>query len=515
MLEPEDEVVGVRRCYRTPSGFVLMIVSTILLPRPGIKIDPRQDPSLTGNAGLLLFGELVRATNLVERLDLAIDGVRPFKQRRRGLSGGQAMVALAETIAAGASHLAHLDLVRNDAAGAELRAVASTPAPTTAGQLLRRYTIWQCRAVVRELAAAGNQLDRTLGLPLAAPVTLDMDSTLSDVYGDKDGLDAFNYEGRKGIRTQLVSWSERRRILASDLRRGSASEMPPAPALLRRALQTLPEGHGPVSARGDTGFFSLQILETCRRHDVGFAISVPRRPDIMNLRYQLKMKDWRPALDMRNTEIAELPYTPAGWRQEPLRLIIRRVRIPADELSQNPRSRRRRTVPKDQLELLAAGRCEYVYGYSFLVTDLLGDAAEIEHWHRQRARVEERIKDAKSGAALRHLPMHDQHANWAWMTACVVAHNLTSLLSAVTASVNHQHLMETVATATSEQELRRPAPQRVQPHNLELVRRWLIGVPGRLVRGGRQVFLLLAAAMPWRTAFEATFQRLRLLTDGG
>jgi len=492
-------------------------VTTILLPRPSIKIDSRQDPSLTGNAGLLLFGELVRATHLVERLDLAIDSVRTFKQRSRGLSGGQTLISVAETIAAGGSNLAHLDLLRGDGAGAELRAVGPTPPPTTAGQLLRRFTIWQCRAVVRELAVAGNQLDRTLGLPLAAPVTLDMDSTLSDVYGrrDKDGLAAFNYEGRKGIRTQLVSWSERRRILAADLRRGSASEKPPAPALLRRALQTLPEGHGPVSARGDTGFFSHQILLACRRHDVSFAISVPRRPDIMNLRYRLKAADWRPALAMRNAEVAELPYTPAGWEHEPLRMIIRRVRIPAHELSQNPRSRRRHTVPKDQLELLAAGACEYVYGYSFLITDRLGDAAEIEHWHRQRARVEERIKDAKRGAALRHLPMHDQHANWAWMTACVIAHNLASLLSAVTASLNHQHLMEKVATATTEEELRRPAPERVQPHNLELVRRWLIGVPGRLVRGGRQVLLLLAAAMPWRQVFEATYQHLRLLNCSG
>jgi hypothetical protein len=166
------------------------------------------------------------------------------------------------------------------------------------------------------------------------------------------------------------------------------------------------------------------------------------------------------------------------------------------------------------MELLAAGQCEYVYGYSFLVTDLLGDAAEIEHWHRQRARIEERIKDAKSGAALRHLPMHDSHGNWAWMTACVIAHNLTSMLSAVTASVNHQHLMEKVTVATTEEDLRRPAPERAQPHNLELVRRWLIGVPGRLVRGGRQVSLLLAAAMPWRKVFEATYLRLRLLTSG-
>jgi hypothetical protein len=39
---------------------------------------------------------------------------------------------------------------------------------------------------------------------------------------------------------------------------------------------------------------------------------------------------------MPQTEIAETTYTPQGWRQEPLRLIVRRVRIPVQELSEEP-----------------------------------------------------------------------------------------------------------------------------------------------------------------------------------
>ena len=44
------------------------------------------DHALTGHAGLLLTGELAARTDLVARLDRAIDAVRPFKQRRRGSS---------------------------------------------------------------------------------------------------------------------------------------------------------------------------------------------------------------------------------------------------------------------------------------------------------------------------------------------------------------------------------------------------------------------------------------------
>jgi hypothetical protein len=42
-----------------------------------------------------------------------------------------------------------------------------------------------------------------------------------------------------------------------------------------------------------------------------------------------------------------------------------------------------------------------VYGYSFILTDLDGSAAGVEHHHRERARIEERIKDQKLGVSLR------------------------------------------------------------------------------------------------------------------
>ena len=123
------------------------------------------DPTLTGHAGLMLVRDLNSKLHLVERLNAAVDGVRRFKQRQRGLMGGQLLVCLAESILAGGSHLAHLDPLREDEAGRVLRAVAEVPAPETVSQLLPRYTQRQCQAVVTELARAGVELDRMLGLP--------------------------------------------------------------------------------------------------------------------------------------------------------------------------------------------------------------------------------------------------------------------------------------------------------------------------------------------------------------
>jgi hypothetical protein len=86
-------------------------------PRPS-NVDIRaDDTSLTGHAGLLLTGELVSRTDLVARLDRDIDAVRLFKRRRRGCSGGELLVVLAEMQAVGGDHLAHLEELREDGAG--------------------------------------------------------------------------------------------------------------------------------------------------------------------------------------------------------------------------------------------------------------------------------------------------------------------------------------------------------------------------------------------------------------
>jgi hypothetical protein len=480
-------------------------------PRPRNVEIRADDPALTGHAGLLLTGELAARTDLVARLDRAIDAVRPFKVRRRGRSGGELLVALAELMVVGGDHLLHLDEMREDEAGAELRAVGEVPAPTTAGQLMRRLNVRQCRAAVTELARIGEEVDQQLGLTTMGPVTLDLDSFDSEVYGRRKQGAAFNHRGQRCYDTQLATWAERRRILAAELRSGNLTEHPTAIKVLRRALTALPSVHGPLRARMDSGFESVAIFEELRRRGVGFTCSLKRTPVLHRRRLEIPRRAWRPALQMPQAEIAETTYAHEDWRHEPLRLIVRRVRVPAEELSEDPRSRRRRTVPKAQLELALAGRVEYVYAYSFILTDLEGDAAEIEHWHRQRAQIEERVKEAKLGDGLLHFPLGALDANRVWQTAGVIAHNLVALLSAVVANVNHRRLPDQLEQSPDPP--RRPAAVRVAVHNTKLVRRWLLAVPGRILHSGRRVVLRLARDMLWAATFIAAYQRLRLLTS--
>lgn len=153
---------------------------------PG-RIEFRADESsLTPYAGLAVSGELCRGLRLVELVDAELAAaarVAPVKQRRRGLSAGALVVAVAEAQLVGADCFDDIEDLRADQAGAELRAVAGTPSAPTARQLAYRFKPSHIRAVERAAARCGNQLDRSRGREASEDVTLDLDATESKVYG--------------------------------------------------------------------------------------------------------------------------------------------------------------------------------------------------------------------------------------------------------------------------------------------------------------------------------------------
>src|SRR5262249_21120441 len=57
-----------------------------------------------------------------------------------------------------------------------------------------------------------------------------------------------------------------------------------------------------------------------------------------------------------------------------------------------------------------------------------GRAVAVEAWHRMRTDIEDRIRDAKHGAALRHLPSGTRAANTVWMWGALLAVNLSAWL---------------------------------------------------------------------------------------
>ena len=458
------------------------------------------DPSLTRYAGLAISGEVCRTLRLTERIDAelaAVVGVAPVKLRRRGLSAGQYTVAISECQLAGAECFDDLQDVRSDHAGAALRAVARTPSAPAARQLACRFTPSHIRAIERAVARAGNELDRRLGRDPGADVTFDLDATETKVFGRKKRGTGCSRLGHLAYNTYAVTWAQRGRALTSKLKAGNQARIKACESLqmVRRAKRLLPAGHGKITGRFDSGFYAVELMAGCRSEQIRFTMSATRTSVMWSKLSAIPEDAWVDAIDMDGAQVAELAFTPEGWRHEPLRLIVRRVPVTAEEIQKtSPRARRRRTIPAEQLAMVLGGELDSTYAYSFIVTDIPQaemSTAEVEHFHRQRAQIEERFKDLKLGQPLRHLPSGDLNANRLWLCCCLLALNLSAFICDLSPA----------AAASGEAEEDTPLRR-----HAKALRRILFCVPGRIVRTARRIIVRLPDGFPHFDLFDATYQ---------
>jgi hypothetical protein len=466
------------------------------------------DPALTAYGGLVIVGELARRMRLVELVDAelaAARGVRAVKARRRGLSPGGLVVSLAECQIAGAECFDDIENVRADSASAALRMVRDTPSAPAARQLARRYRRTHIRAIERALARVASRVDGELGRELGDPVTFDLDATETEVYGRgprRRGA-ARSHSGALAFQSYVVTWAERGRALTSELEPGNRARITAAESarMIARAKKLLPAGHGQVTVRVDSGFYSAELMSGLREQQVRFSMSAPRTSSMWRAIAEIPEHAWADAHEMRGAQVAETTLAPHGWDHEQLRLIVRRVGVTAAEIRRGScRARRRSTIPADQLQMVLDGELDSTYAYSFIATDIPASektTIEVEHFHRQRAQIEERVKDAKLGQPLRHLPSADINANRLWLAASLIALNITALVCDLSP-----------AAAASGQAPDDDTPLR---RHGKALRRILFCVPARVIRTARQTTLRLPAGYRYLDTFQQTYDNVYAL----
>ena len=385
------------------------------------------DPTVTGRAGLALVAEVDRVLGVAATIDAHVGRI---KHRRQGLGAGELVLAMAETMLAGGDFMVDLDHHRSDDAGRRLRAVPEVPASTTFAALARRFD----EVAVGDLETALGMLTRRwfdalddehrTALIEARP-TIDLDATEIECYGPKkEGL-AWNHAGQWAGRAHPATWAEAGVVLAACLGSGADDPRPQAPELITRAVASLPGGLGRPVVRADAGYFDVGVARAALAAGADYAIAAKRNTAVWRSIAAVPADAWVPARTMRGAEVAECDYLPGGWPPA-TRAILRRVRLSATEVRADPRSRRRRTLHPDQLRLALAGGTDVVYAYSLILTNLAGDPVDIEGWFRQRAQIEERLKDSKLGMALRHLPSGKEAVNRVWMWSALLALNLSA-----------------------------------------------------------------------------------------
>jgi hypothetical protein len=277
---------------------------------------------------------------------------------------------------------------------------------TTAAGLARRFSDARWHAVETGIGDIHTAMLAALSPKRAAAVcktvTIDLDTTDVEVYGRKNRGVAYNYLGQRCGRPHVATWAETATALAADLMAGDEDPRGHAADLLGRALAALPAAvrAGRVLLRADAGYFAGALARAALMAGVQFAIGAKRIAPLWRILDGVAEGDWVEAIDMDGAQVAVAEYCPDWWPAA-TRLLIRRVRLTADRISSDPRSRRRRTLHPDQraLPITELAEADTVYGYSFLVTNLdvstPGKAAAVEHWYRHRTAIENIFRDAK------------------------------------------------------------------------------------------------------------------------
>jgi hypothetical protein len=421
------------------------------------------DPSLVADAGLMVPATLMVRLGLETLINQSVR----LAGRVGGSRPGRKVLTLVASILAGGSHIDHADRLR---AGATQRVLPfKVMAPSTLGTFLRSFTFGHIRQLDAVIAEAIRRAWSSGAGPGATPMTIDMDSTICEVYGKLKHGAAYGYTKVLGYHPLLATRADTGEVLHARLRKGSSLRgskrfVEELIARVRRAGAT-----GELTVRADSGFWSYALVDTLTRAGVHWSITVAISTQI---RAQIETIDedaWQTITypDGGEAQVAETTITTGKSRRwETVRLVVRRTRL--------------------------TGRAQQAlwpdWRHHAFITDLDAPVIEADQFHRDHATVELAIRDLKDGAGLEHCPSGKFFANAAWLGCAVLAHNLIRW----TARLGDMHPPERLTVART-------------------VRTRVVAVPGRLVNRSGHPMLRLPLHWPWAHTFTRALDRIRSL----
>ena len=397
---------------------------------------------------------------LAERLGLEAQAgelVRLGRDRPGAANAGRKVMALIYAMVLGADSIDDAGVLR---AGRTDRLLGGwVPAPSTLGTFLRAFTFGHVRQLDKLLGEALERAWRAGAGPGEGRLVIDVDSFLGEVCGRLKQGAAYGYTKLLGYHPLLATRADTREVLHIRLRKGSANTQK---GMLRFCEELIARvqragATGTKLLRADSGFWNTKVFERLEKAGWRYSIGVRMQKGVREAVEAIGEGDWQ-AIAYPEAGEAQIAETTYGGR----RLVVRRTRLLGP-----------------QAELWPDWR------HFAFITNRAEEIALVEACHREHAVVEQVIADLKD-QALAHFPSGQFNANGAWAVLGALAHNLlrwTQLLG----------LPGTTVRAA------------------RTLRRWLIGLPGRLTSHARGFTLHLPARWPWRTTFTEALARIRAL----
>src|SRR5574337_700289 len=411
--------------------------------QPKIKTE-MNGKGLTVHAGLLAVVTFMEKLLLRKRIQEVVSKERGANARYQIVD---AMKMVVIGLIAGATSMVQIVKVWADEVQMKMAGWRAIPVDTTIGRIMKLVTqgdiveltgiIHRFRGQVwKRVVRSGHKLRSAL-----SDMWIDVDSTTEGVYGNQQGAEVgYNpkKKGQKSYHPVIAFEAETKEILHSWFRCGSAYTSNGVVEFMKECM-AYTKKRVRVIVRGDSGFFSGELLDYLESVSAGYLIKVK----IKNLIGLLEGQKWEAVEGNAGWEQADLMYQCAPWNCA------------------------RRFVAVRKLIKIERGLFPIaVYEYFCYVTTERLSPIEAHRSYGKRATCETWIEECKSQMNVGHVRTGEFLANAALFQCAVLAYNLLKWMALLTGGM-------------------------IQQWEVKTMRLWLIRVAGKLTKGSSRLTLKL------------------------
>ena len=407
------------------------------------------EKNLTRNAGLVHIGRFAEKLGLQRMLEQYITIERGANAR---YTPADAVMKLVMGVLAGARHMSDLKILRVDKIIRTLFEWERFPDNRTFGRVFRLFNHVHCNELSEVEIRARKKV---WSKKWFGRITLDLDSTVKGVNGSQQGAEkGYNPQkkGQKSYHPLLCFVAETRECLHNWFRPGSAYSANGAVEFMRECFARLPKRVWKVFVRADSAFFDGKLLDFLEENRSEYIIKVKMK----NLTFLLMQQSWRRAKNKPGIETTEFRYRCHGWKKA-RRFVA--IRVLVDNETENV------LFPMPQYEFFC------------YVTNLKLTPWEAHKYYGKRATSENWIQWCKNQMASGNILTQDFWANSAIFQSCILAYNLLVWMLWLNSAKGFSQEPNTI-------------------------RFWLINIPGRLIRTGRQWILKLSKSYLFKKQWQ-------------
>jgi len=294
-------------------------------------------------------------------------------------------------------------------------------------------------------------------------VLLDIDSTLFDTFGNQEGEGFNHHYSNHGYHPLLCYDGLTGDLLKAMLRPGNVYTSTDCCEFLKPLLMEYLDDYSDVSLylRGDSGFACPDLFELLESNGTSYAIRLKVNDTVIKLSESLEKELDEITADNKvdyAVVYGEFRYAAASWGQT--RRVIVKIEKPIGQL---------------------------VYMHTFIVTNMDLKPSEIIRFYCNRGKMENFIKESKSGFNMDTMSSHSMLINSNRMQISVLIYNIFNWFR------------------------RLVLPRSMRKFQIDTVRLKLLKIAAKMVHSSRYITFKLCSSCPYKEAFIETLNNIRLL----